>query len=173
MRILCCPVEGKLWDITRESLAEHAPLTEIIPVKASDISRTWELYTARWGHDDLMIIEQDIILHNGVIPQFEACPEPWCLFPFRYAPDTGFLDTGTGCDRFRREFQQAVSVERIEAVGGCCNKCLGENPKCWAHIDGRIREAGEAAGFSIHVHWPSVGHRSVLPGEYPLKEGSP
>jgi hypothetical protein len=165
MRILCCPVEGRLWDVTRDSLKEHAPSAEIIPVPVGDLSRTWEVYSERWGEDDLMIVEQDIILHSDVIPQFEACPEPWCLFPFRYTPEADFLDTGTGCDRFRREFQQQVPVASVEAVYGSCGLCKGENPKCWGHLDGKIREAGEAAGFRIHVHWPSVGHRSVLPGE--------
>lgn len=165
MITLCCPVT--LWDATRDSLREHAPDALIIPIPAGDIERPWRDYAARWGRDDLLIVEQDVILHEDVIPQFEACPEPWCLFPARHhAQGGGFMETGIMCNRFRKEFQEAVPVSAIEAIGGSCSRCGGVNPKCWAHLDGRTREAGEAAGFRIHVHWPSVGHRDIPPGEF-------
>jgi hypothetical protein len=163
--VLCCPVI--LWPGTRDSLAEHAPAAEIIPIPADDISRPWADYAARWGQDDLVVIEQDVIIHGDVLPQFEACPEPWCLFPARhYATPGGWMTTGIMCNRFRREFMEAVPVEAVEAVSGSCGACGGRNPRCWAHLDGKTREAGEAAGFRIHVHWPSVGHRDSRPGEW-------
>lgn len=166
MIVLCCPVT--LWPGTRDSLAEHAPDALIIPIPAGDIERPWRDYAGRWGTDDLVVIEQDVIIHADVLPQFEACPEPWCLFPARhYATPGGWMTTGIMCNRFRREFMEAVPVEAVEAVYGSCGQCRGVNRKCFAHLDGRTREAGEAAGFKIHVHWPSVGHRESLPGEYP------
>ena len=133
------------------------------------LTGAWEAYKSLWGQDDLMVIEQDIILHEDVIPQFENCPEPWCLFPFRYTPGEDFLAEGTGCNRYRLRFQQEVLPEAAEAVDGCCPRCEGKNPGCWAHIDGRLLEAGRKAGFEIHVHWPSAGHRTTLPGEYEEK----
>ena len=168
MRVLCCPVEGRLWPATAAALSAYAPGAEIIPIPADDISRPWADYAARWGRDDLVVIEQDVIIHAGVLPSFEACPESWCLFPARhYARGGGFMDTGILCNRFRREFMQAVPVEAVEAIPGSCPRCDGgKDPRCWAHLDGRTRAAGEAAGFRIHVHWPSVGHRDVPPGEY-------
>ena len=167
MIVLCCPVQGRLWPATAASLAAYAPGAEIIPIPAADISRPWADISARWGTGDLLYIEQDIILHADVLPQFEACPEPWCLFPHPHHshPDGELHATGMGCNRFREEFMRAVSVEAVEAVYGSCSRCGGVNPKCWAHLDGRINEAGEAAGFRLHVHWPPVGHRDVTPGE--------
>ena len=163
--VLCCPVT--LWDATRESLRKYAPDAVIVPVPVGDISRAWQEHVIRWGQDDLLVIDQDVILHEDVIPQFEACPEPWCLFPYRHDAQGGdFMDTGVGCNRFRREFQEKVPTAAIEAIPGCCSRCQGVNRKCFAHIDGRTREAGEAAGFRLHVHWPSVGHRDVAGGEY-------
>lgn len=167
MRILCCPVN--LRPETRESLERYAPQAEIIPIPTDDISYPWLIYKSHWGEEDLVVIEQDIILHSDVIPQFEGCPEPWCLFPFRHysvGPD-GFQMTGIGCNRFRKEFMQAVPAEMVEACPGSCHRCKGENPMCWAHLDGKTREAGEEMGFRIHVHWPSVGHRDDPPGEHP------
>jgi hypothetical protein len=160
--IACFPTA--IWDVTRNSISEHAPQTRIIPV--TGLTGAWDAYKSFWGEDDLMVIEQDIILHEDVIPQFEGCPEPWCLFPFRYMPGMDFLDTGTGCNRYRKEFMQEVPPDAVEAIFGSCPRCNGgENPGCWAHIDGRLHEAGEKAGFRIHVHWPSVGHRTIMPGE--------
>ena len=175
MQVLCCPVEGRLWPATAASFAEHAPGAGIIPIPADDISRPWADYAARWGQDDLVVVEQDVILHEDVIPQFEACPEPWCLFPARHhAQGGGWMTTGIMCNRFRREFMQAVPVAAVEAVPGSCSRCRGVNPRCWAHLDGRTRAAGEAAGFRLHVHWPSVGHRDEgVPGEPEPPELSP
>lgn len=165
MNIVCCPVN--LYPATRASLAAHAPGALIIPIAAQDISQPWTTYASYWGTDDLVIIEQDIIIHADVLPQFVACPEPWCLFPARhYAAGGGWMKTGIMCNRFRQEFMRAVPVEAVEAVPGSCSRCEGRNPKCWAHLDGKTREAGEAAGFRLHVHWPSVGHRESLPGEF-------
>ena len=169
MIVLCCPVEGRLWPATAASLAEHAPDALIIPIPADDISRPWADYAERWGKvDSLAVIEQDVEIHADVLPGFDRCPEPWCLYPARnYATGGGWMKTGIMCNRFRREFMDAVPVEAVEAIYGCCHRCRGENPKCYAHLDGKTREAGEAAGFQIHIHWPSVGHRDEgKPGEY-------
>ena len=166
MIVLCCPVQGRLWPATRASLAVHAPGALIIPIAAGDISQPWTTYASYWGKGDLVVVEQDVIIHDQVLPQFEACPEPWCLFPGRHdAQGGGFMLDGLLCNRFRREFMQAVPVEAVEAVPGSCPRCRGQNPKCWAHLDGKTREAGEKAGFRIHVHWPSAGHRGWPPGE--------
>lgn len=167
MITLCCPVT--LWPGTRDSLAGHAPDALVIPIDRDDIEQPWTTYARYWGTDDLVVIEQDVIIHAGVLPSFESCPEPWCLFPARHyaVGPSGFMKTGIMCNRFRREFMEAVPVEAVEAIRGSCNLCHGVNRRCFRHLDGRTREAGEAAGFSIHVHWPSVGHRDEgLPGEY-------
>lgn len=124
---------------------------------------------SRWGKDDLLIVEQDNVIHETVIPQLEACPEPWCVFPYRH-PSSGegnWLVTGLGCTRFRLEFQRVVTVDEVAAEGGNCDRCYGQAVKheCWVHLEGRIGEAGERLGFRRHVHWPSAGHRDVPPGE--------
>lgn len=171
--VLCCPVEGKLWPATAASLAAYAPSAEIIPIPADDITRPWADYAARWGKDDLVVVEQDVVIHEDVLPGFDRCPEPWCLYPGRhYARGGDFMDSGILCNRFRKSFMERVSVSDVEAIPGSCGDCKGVNRKCFRHLDGRTREAGEAAGYRLHIHWPSVGHRTEgKPGEWP--DGEP
>jgi hypothetical protein len=139
MIVLCCP--ANLWPATAESLRRIAPETRIIPISAGDIEQPWTTYARFWGGpDDLLIIEQDIVIHDAVIPSLEACLEPWCLFPARhYAQGGGWMLDGFMCNRFRREFMAAVPVEAIEAIPASCPRCKGTNGKCWAHLDGRPR----------------------------------
>jgi len=159
---LCCPV--RFWDSCRDSLARYAPGAVIIPVAKQDYPAWWREIAARWtAAEDLLLVEQDITLHAAVVPELEACPEPWCCFPFPRpeAPQT-LQDRGIACTRFSAEFQRAVSVAEIEAVPGSCWECRGQDPRCWRHIDGRIGEAAAAKGFTgPHRHWPPVAHRDV------------
>ena len=158
MITLCVPMN--LWHTTRIALRSHAPDAIIKKIRTDTIEEPWSTYRQYWGTDDLMIVEQDIVIHEDVIPQFESCPEPWCLFPFpHYAEGGGLMMSGVGCNRFRREFMEAVTVEDIESQYASCILCEGNNPRCWKHIDGRINDAGHARGFEIHVHYPPVGHR--------------
>jgi len=156
----------------RQSFRKHAPLGEVVQADAADWRAYWRVIAARWGRgDDLLIVEHDVILHEAVLPQLESCLEPWCLFPYRHpgCGPSGWMMTGLGCTRFRREFQDRVTLEEIASQAGNCSRCDGKERKheCWMHLDGRIREAGERLGFTAHAHWPSAGHRSSPPGELP------
>jgi hypothetical protein len=162
MITLCCP--ARFWDSCRDALAEHAPDAIIIPIAVEDYRGWWREISARWlGEEGLLLVEQDIAIHDRVIPELEACPEPWCLFPFPRPelPET-LQDRGIACTRFSAGFQRAVPVTEIEAVPGSCWECKGVDPKCWRHIDGRIKAAAEARGFTEpHLHWPPVVHRDI------------
>lgn len=160
MNIICCPV--RLYRATEVALRLHAPQARIKFIDADNIEEPWTTYRQYWekAEDDLLIIEQDIVIHEDVIPSFEECPEPWCLFPFpHYSRDGALMDSGIGCNRFRREFMEKVTAEDVESQYASCNRCGGSNPRCWAHLDGRTNDAGHAKGFGIHVHYPPVGHR--------------
>src|SRR5580698_1326044 len=163
MITLCVP--ANLWPSCRRALARYAPDAVVIPCAVEDNNAWWREISARWtGVEGLLLIEQDIRIHADVIPQLEACPEPWCVFPFP-RPEAHYLlqDRGIACTRFSAEFQRLVTVAEIEAVPGSCWECRGVDRKCWRHVDGRIKAAAEAAGFAEpHLHWPPVIHRDVM-----------
>ena len=167
MRVLCCAVE--FWPDTHRALYRYAPQAESVKIRPGDWRQYGHEVLSRWGGSDLLLVEQDNVIHETVIPQLEDCPEPWCVFPYRHPScgDDGWLVTGLGCTRFRLEFQQKVTVAEIAAEGGNCDKCFGlpDKHECWVHLDGRIGEAGERLGFTRHLHWPSAGHRDAPPGE--------
>ena len=161
MITLCCP--ARFWPSCRDALAEHAPDAVVIPVAVEDNNGWWREISARWtGEEDLLLVEQDIAIHDQVIPQLKACVMPWCTFPFPRPETPTLQDRGIACTRFSAGFQRLVSVADVEAVPGSCWECRGEDPKCWRHIDGRISAAAAAKGLGApHVHWPPVTHRDV------------
>jgi hypothetical protein len=152
----------KLWDSTKEALNQYASDAVFVQHDKDDYTGWWREISARWeGTEDLLLVEQDIIIHSQVIPQLCHCKEPWCVFPFPIPSDWDSLQYhGIGCTRFSAYFQRQVPVELIEAQGGSCWECLGKDPKCWRHIDGRISDAAITKNFKEpHKHWPPVGHR--------------
>lgn len=156
------------WPQALDAYARYAPGGTTAVITPMDISGYHEMVAVNWDYGyDLLVVEQDIVLHDQVFPQLEACGQDWCVFPYRH-PDNGngFLTQALGCTRFSARFQAVVSLADIDAVYGYCNICKGQ-PGCWVHLEGRISDAGLAAGFTRHVHWPSVGHRDIPPGEYP------
>src|SRR6266516_3894602 len=69
----------------------------------------WNELTKRWdGHDDLLIIEHDIEIHDDVIPQLQACPSAWCTFPYEYGPrwPGHTITDALGCTRFTAQLQR-------------------------------------------------------------------
>ncbi len=156
------------WPAAQEAFARHAPRGETVVISPFALGAYHEAVAERWGAgSDLLVVEQDVTLHEQVLPQLEACGEDWCVFPYRH-PDNGnsFLTAALGCTRFSRRFQAAVPIEAVGSVYGYCNLCKGQ-PGCWVHLEGRISDAGLAADFTRHIHWPSAGHRDVPPGEFP------
>lgn len=168
-RVLCAG--PAIWPETRASLSRFAPQAEIVAFDQHDWRAYWRAVFRGWGEDALLIVEQDNILHEFVLPQLEACPQEWCVFPYRHEASggDGFARTCLGTTRFSRAFQQKVTAEEVASEGGNCNRCYGQPDKhmCWLHVEGRISDAATRLGFARHLHWPSVGHRDAAPGEFP------
>lgn len=161
----CQPPVATAWPEARLALIRHAPQAERVVIDHADWRGYWRAVSCRWGGDDLMLVEQDIRLHSRAVPELEACPEPWCLFPYHHPGAGGLLAEGLGCTRFRREFQEAVPLSALAQIYGSCPRCAGADDayKCWAHLDGRLLQAATDRGFTPHVHSPAVGHRDVPP----------
>ena len=157
MKPLCC--YANLHPATKAALAAFAPDAEMADTSAS-IYAYWEAISSRWtGADDLLIIEQDIEIHAGVLPGLAACPRPWCVYPYQIHDRGTLLDFGLGCTRFRAGAQQAVSTGAIQSQPGECSECHGA-PGCWRHLDCKITWAMHAAGITQCVHWPGVQHHN-------------
>lgn len=152
--MLCCYVT--LHPETARRLARYAPGTRFADV-SGDLTAYWEQLSACWGDaEDLVNIDHDIGIHAAVLPEFAACPQLWCVFPYPHV--TGLLDSGLGCARFRREAMAQVAPEDILAGYGSCADCRGEIPGCWMHLEGKIAAALEARNVGRHVHMPPVDH---------------
>jgi hypothetical protein len=157
VKILACPVA--YWPKAQESWKTYLPGIEVIYIDKENLRSYWNEIAERWGRSDLLLIEQDIVVHRSVLPQFMCCNESWCLFPFNGQ------NWGLGCTRFRKEFQQKVTIDVLRQQVDYCDYCKGEDATCWWHIDGKVLRAGEALGFKRHEHYPQVGHRDFAGGE--------
>lgn len=157
MITLCCYV--KLHPRTAMALAVLAPGAELADVSGSPFAY-WEQISRRWaGTEDLVLIEQDIEIHAGVLPGFGKCQRPWCVYPYQIHDKGTLIDFGLGCTRFRATVQAQVSTRDIQAYPGECRECNGA-PGCWRHLDCKIAWAMNAAAVTQCVHWPGVEHHS-------------
>src|ERR1700735_3490384 len=107
MTVLFCYVKPNPKSVA--SVRAYAPEALMTDV-SKDQWAYWTAITAHWkGLDDLVTIEQDIEITAEVIPGFDACPEPWCVYEYKPAGIFGFmLRQSLGCTRFRKELQQKV-----------------------------------------------------------------
>jgi hypothetical protein len=186
MRVLCAYAD--LYDDTRRALEKYAPGTEFVDVSGDDYAY-WRAICERWtGEDDLLIVEQDIEIHETVIPQMAGCERDWCTFAYRLWRPDAWCFNALGCTRFSAALQRAVSPAEIEQVqvmwlvagteGGNVQytpEVMGEglgcgcggrgSPPCWRHIDFKIADTLEGRlghePYATHVHTPPVTHLPV------------
>lgn len=182
-----CYFYTRIWD---EAVAALPPDAEKVYVGRTFTSY-WQAIADRWGSDDLLIVEHDIVIHDQVVDQLEECPNVWCVFPYWH--DT-WLDENLGCTRFRVSAQKQVTPDEVQqgSWGSCweCNPHGGrlpsaeeladpsswmdrvkanEIPGCWRHLDGKLSCAMRKLGYEPCIHLPPVEHLThrVLPeGEF-------
>lgn len=131
-------------DYFGEAVRALPPGTELIYTGVTPYD-WWNEFRVRWGTgDDIVTIDQDVVLVPDVVQQFDACPEPWCVFPYPYWHDQ-FLCHSCGCTRFRKEVQGALRHADMEMT--------------WNHYDGDIRSTMHDQGYGHpHVHFPPLRH---------------
>jgi hypothetical protein len=163
--VIICYFWSAEWPEARRLLAEHAPDAESVWTGGDDY-HYWRETAARWGHDDLVTIEQDNGIHAGVIPGFEACPEPWCSFGYEIGGSLCVL--GGGCRKLSLDLQKQVSLADILYPVRDIGECPDCAALCWRHMDTRISAALQRAGCTVHVHEPPIRH---LRAELGLPQG--
>ena len=110
------------------------------------VARTWAE-----GHG-FTIVEQDIAPYPGALGAMWACPEPWCVTPYRC---NGQYEGYLGCVRFSDALVQS-QPDAIEAIDRL--KYDGTPRRYWGRLDTRLQQVLESRGYAKHRHWPSVTH---------------
>jgi hypothetical protein len=132
----------------------------------------WKLLASLWG-GELVIVEHDVEIHQGVLPGFASCPEPWCTFPFarllrgphsswtgsEWGPGIALLEKSLGCTRFSAELARS-EPDLMEELGEL--SLGGQPPGHWKRLDDGIAHLLERRGYKVHVHHPEVIHHHWL-----------
>lgn len=135
------------------------PGTELVWTGADD-QHYWRELMARWdGSDDLVTIEHDVEIHDGVLPAFAACGAAWCAFAYEYSPATpGTLATGAlGCTRFSTRVQRQFPDIAAQAAAFAVANGLPAVPP-WDACDSWLRRALEVEALPACQHEPLVRH---------------
>lgn len=115
MQVRCFYV--KLYPETARSLRLNCPPRWLKLINTSaDNYAYWDALKQYWtGEDDLVVIEQDLEIHNDVLPSFIKCHEHWCSFCYflRVGVTAAALGESLGCTKFSAELQRAVPAEVI------------------------------------------------------------
>jgi len=164
MRILLCHTEEGLHPATAGRM-QNIPGVEIVDVTGDDFGY-WKAVRERWtGESDLLLIEQDIVIHDQVIPQLETCPGDWCVFPYTIFNSHHRLTQGLGCTRFSAALQHRITPDGFETDGRLVNLRDGETGVPWGFLDVIIADRLRlSAGLSPHIHEPDVDHRHDYSG---------
>lgn len=113
----------------------------------------WALLAGLWRQPgDLLIVEQDVGIHAGVVPGLAACREPWCGHPY---PIGEQVLVCLGCTRFGAALK-AAEPDLLEAVGA--DDAGGMPARHWKYLDVKILTALRARGYEQHRHEPPVRH---------------
>ncbi len=122
-----------------------------------DVSQSPNAYYAALAHwwergETFMVLEHDVICRPDVIEEFDACPEPWCLYGYTEICHRECMEAwrnALGCTRFRKEL--------IDAVPDALASVPRENWD-WHNVCDGLGNNLRAAGFTHHFHEPWVSH---------------
>lgn len=162
MRVIC-PHVNRTHPLTAESLSDHVPNAEWFYVGGAPDSY-WRLLCDLWGRrESFLLIEHDMELHEGVIPDLAECPAPICLFPYpgptpskgwsQSNPEDSLLYRSLGCTRFSAAVMAAQP-----------NFMLDLTEHRWQFLDTVIIPGLMELDYVTHVHWPAVLQHHVWAG---------
>jgi hypothetical protein len=115
-----------------------------------DEDHYFRLFEKLWSNGETFtIVEHDIVVWPGAIPQLESCPEPWCTFP--YYCSVGWIKDGLGCTKFSAEFIGSHPDFLKEPFPVCC-----PHTRNYCGLDRLIAHRMNELGMQPHVHAPGV-----------------
>lgn len=156
-----------------EAIRKHAP--DALFIETPHLYDYNAVMFDNWNSgEDLVVIEEDKVVHYGVIPAFADCDEPWCVFGYSTypAPYTRPITFGLGCTKFsaaaQREFPATDFMVPDDPAWGKCYDCDGAG--CWRFLDSRINKCMLKHGYQTHLHgW--VEHLHQYPDDWGEKIG--
>jgi hypothetical protein len=95
-----------------------------------------------------VVVEQDVVPHDGALAELLACPEPWCAFPYT----VGWSRPCLGCTKLDPQQLGRDLLAGVPEPG-------------WPHIDRLLERL--LAPRRYHVHEPAVGHLHYQPDPWP------
>ena len=153
-RILCCYTAIKLP--TLDALELYSTGNVEYVCTEDDPFGYWREIKSRWdGKEDLVVVEQDVEIHDTVLKEFTECSEPWCCFSYRIFGQRN-CSVGLGCTKFSAQLQQEVSLDILTERFSRCEFCEGKG--CWWHLDGPMLQFLQSKGYKQHIHQPEVKH---------------
>lgn len=111
-----------------------------------------------------LIVEHDIEIRAGVVEELEACPEPYCLFPYVGPGGNDLLTRSMGCTRFSAELIAAHPT----VFSDLADRDGETSPRFWKRIDAEVAYYFQLRNVAPHVHEPPVLHHHVYAKTYPL-----
>jgi hypothetical protein len=117
------------------------------------------LLTALWrAGEAFVVVEQDITVGPGTLPDLAACPRGWCSCGFPYMSSENYH--GLGCVRFSADLLARVpdAMDRVALMSDATHP-----PRHWCRLDGWLSVVLREAGEKRCEHLPPVGHLSRHP----------
>jgi hypothetical protein len=163
--VLVPHAHGHLDARTVASLEKFAPPESDIryrEIAEGDRQGYSRILVEAWGWPgDLMIVEQDIEIHRGVIEVLSDCSQPWCGFPYPIADSEMVC---LGCTRFSAHLKATRPTLMSEAAAVGSDEDGGGVPAgVWERMDVRIGFKLEMLGHNRHTHHPRVEHHHFYP----------
>ncbi len=150
------------------------PYTSLRPETAAALDASGQAYEAVRVHGDdgyfallsglwadgaaFAIVEQDIVVGPGTLPDLAACPGDWCSFPFPYMSSGAYH--GLGCVRFSAALL-ARAPDAMDRVAVMSDATHG--PSHWCRLDAWLQQVLREAGEQRCEHLPPVGHLNRYP----------
>jgi hypothetical protein len=104
------------------------------------------------------VVEQDIVVGPGTLPDLAACPRDWCSFGYAYMSSDCYH--GLGCARFSAGLL-ARFPDALDIAGVMSDET--HEPKHWCRLDGWLQVVLRDAGEKRCEHLPPVGHLHRYP----------
>jgi hypothetical protein len=137
------PFVGTPWTEVMEATKPYLPLWAEVSAEFG----YWELLKSCWAYSQetgFVVVEHDIIPHDGFGEELMDCEHDWCGFPYLVA---GKVQPALGCTKFSAK----LVTEHPTLIEG-----LG--PTYWTQLDTMILIALEGRGIHQHVHPTQVFH---------------